>query len=128
MFKYNFCRISGFLIIQGSLKDVIFKPSSQELSKCRLISGKVPLVSGVLYFSSRATETLLSFHTMSPLDACTYLGVDSGSKAIQVCFCFCFTSTHTVYQCGFPYSNCFRYRSSSTFCCRCVVTSASRTS
>lgn len=41
-------------------------------------------VIGVVYFNKRATEMLLSFHTVSPLNRCTYVGIDSGAQPIQV--------------------------------------------
>jgi fucokinase len=38
----------------------------------------------VVYFSSVVAGKLLNFYTKPPLDACTYMGVDSGEPPIQV--------------------------------------------
>ena len=44
-------------------------------------------VSGLLYFSPSAADRLLAFHVTPPLDACTYMGLDSGAQPIQVTYC-----------------------------------------
>lgn len=49
-----------------------------------LVCGIYFQVTGVVYLSARAAERFLSFHVLPPLDSCTYLGLDSGTKAIQV--------------------------------------------
>lgn len=41
-------------------------------------------VCGVVFFSSSAAEQLLATHVIPPLDACTYMGLDSGAPPIQV--------------------------------------------
>ena len=41
--------------------------------------GKVPLVVGVAYFDTQAAAALLDISNTVPMDACTYLGVDSGA-------------------------------------------------
>ena len=41
-------------------------------------------VSGVEYFSCDVSERMLTLIVMPPLDACTYMGVDSGVAPIQV--------------------------------------------
>lgn len=41
-------------------------------------------VCGVVFFSSDAAEQLLATHVVPPLDACTYMGLDSGAPPIQV--------------------------------------------
>ena len=43
-------------------------------------------VSGLLYFSPSAADRLLAFHVTPPLDACTYMGLDSGAQPIQVTY------------------------------------------
>ena len=44
-------------------------------------------VCGVVFFGSQLATQILSFHVMSPLDACTYIGIDSGSSPIQARTC-----------------------------------------
>lgn len=41
-------------------------------------------VSGVAFFSVETAEHLLATHVSPPLDACTYMGVDSGAQPVQV--------------------------------------------
>lgn len=41
-------------------------------------------VVGIVYLSERVSETLLSFYSKPPLDACTYMGVDSGQPELKV--------------------------------------------
>lgn len=38
----------------------------------------------MVFFSSDAAEQLLATHVIPPLDACTYMGLDSGAPPIQV--------------------------------------------
>lgn len=41
-------------------------------------------VSGVAFFSVETAEHLLATHVSPPLDACTYMGLDSGARPVQV--------------------------------------------
>lgn len=41
-------------------------------------------VSGVVFFSVETAERLLATHVSPPLDACTYMGLDSGARPGQV--------------------------------------------
>ena len=70
------------------VRDLIFKGSSDVLSKHSDVNNVVPLVSGVVYFSVFATERLLATHVTPPLDACTYLGTDSGMESVCISLYF----------------------------------------
>lgn len=52
------------------------------------VSPRVPCgslqVSGVVFFSVETAEHLLATHVSPPLDACTYMGLDSGAEPVQV--------------------------------------------
>lgn len=41
-------------------------------------------VSGVVFFSVETAEHLLATHVSPPLDACTYMGLDSGAQPVKV--------------------------------------------
>ena len=41
-------------------------------------------VTGIMYFSVKMASRLLNFHTVPPLDACTYMGLDSGASPLEV--------------------------------------------
>ncbi|NWR80720.1 FUK kinase, partial [Centropus unirufus] len=69
---------------QGLVRDIIYKGSEAQIQQCAGPDGTVPLVCGVVFFSSDAAEQLLATHVIPPLDACTYMGLDSGAPPIQV--------------------------------------------
>uniref|UniRef100_A0A8C5CDC6 L-fucose kinase n=1 Tax=Gadus morhua TaxID=8049 RepID=A0A8C5CDC6_GADMO len=69
---------------QGTVKDIIYRGSSEEIQRASLPDGNVPMVSGVVFFSSSVSERLLQTHVTPPLDGCTYLGLDSGAPPLQV--------------------------------------------
>ncbi|KAG2469809.1 FUK kinase, partial [Polypterus senegalus] len=45
-------------------------------------------VSGIVFFSKDVAELLLQTHVIHPLDACTYLGLDSGTPPLQLSLFF----------------------------------------
>ncbi|KAG7256593.1 hypothetical protein CRUP_024425 [Coryphaenoides rupestris] len=69
---------------QGTVKDIIYRGSREEIQGAILPDGNVPMVSGVVFFSSSLSERLLQTHVTPPLDGCTYLGLDSGAPPLQV--------------------------------------------
>ncbi|CAI5782010.1 L-fucose kinase isoform X2 [Podarcis lilfordi] len=73
---------------QGVVQDIFYQSPEDQIRQCVGPDGKVPLVCGVVFFSSEAAEQLLATHVIPPLDACTYLGLDSGAPAIQLSLFF----------------------------------------
>ncbi|XP_030437400.1 L-fucose kinase isoform X1 [Gopherus evgoodei] len=73
---------------QGFVRDIIYQGPVSRIQECAGPDGKVPLVCGVVFFSSETAEQLLSTHVIPPLDACTYLGLDSGAQSIQLSLFF----------------------------------------
>uniref|UniRef100_A0A8C8RF37 L-fucose kinase n=1 Tax=Pelusios castaneus TaxID=367368 RepID=A0A8C8RF37_9SAUR len=73
---------------QGLVRDIIYQGPEARIQQCAGPDGKVPLVCGVVFFSSETAEQLLATHVIPPLDACTYLGLDSGAKPIQLSLFF----------------------------------------
>ncbi|XP_069511095.1 L-fucose kinase isoform X2 [Ambystoma mexicanum] len=73
---------------QGYVQDIIYQGSEAQIQKCAKHDGKVPLVSGIVFFSSETAERLLATHVLPPLDACTYMGLDSGAQPIQLSLFF----------------------------------------
>jgi hypothetical protein len=49
----------------------------------------VNILAGLVWFQPHVAEALLKLHCLSPIDGCTYLGVDSGEPTLQVWEC-CF--------------------------------------
>ncbi|XP_039618777.1 L-fucose kinase isoform X2 [Polypterus senegalus] len=73
---------------RGRVCDIIYRGSSCQIQACALQDGKVPLVSGIVFFSKDVAELLLQTHVIHPLDACTYLGLDSGTPPLQLSLFF----------------------------------------
>ncbi|CAL8260183.1 unnamed protein product [Merluccius merluccius] len=69
---------------QGTVRDIIYRGSREEIQRAAMPDGNVPMVSGVVFFSSSVSERLLQTHVTPPLDGCTYLGLDSGAPPLQV--------------------------------------------
>uniref|UniRef100_A0A8B9SCV9 Fucose kinase n=1 Tax=Apteryx owenii TaxID=8824 RepID=A0A8B9SCV9_APTOW len=73
---------------QGMVSNIIYRGTEAQIQQCAGPDGTVPLVCGVVFFSSDAAEQLLATHVIPPLDACTYLGLDSGAPPIQLSLFF----------------------------------------
>ena len=71
-----------------AVQDLIFQGSHDNLSKFADANNTIPLVSCVVYFSVFATERLLTTHVTPPLDACTYLGIDSDMEPVCISLYF----------------------------------------
>ncbi|XP_031421161.1 L-fucose kinase [Clupea harengus] len=69
---------------QGGVCDIIYRGSEEQIRQAILPDGKVPLVSGPVFLSRSVSEKLLQTHVTSPLDGCTYLGMDSGAPSLQI--------------------------------------------
>ncbi|XP_041651831.1 L-fucose kinase [Cheilinus undulatus] len=69
---------------QGQVKDIIYKGTKEQIQRAMMHDGKVPLVSGPVFFSRSVSEKLLQTHVTPPLDGCTYLGLDSGAPPLQI--------------------------------------------
>uniref|UniRef100_A0A671TLN6 L-fucose kinase n=1 Tax=Sparus aurata TaxID=8175 RepID=A0A671TLN6_SPAAU len=72
---------------QGQVSDIIYKGTKDQIQRAVMPDGKVPLVSGPVFFSTSVSEKLLQTHVTPPLDGCTYLGLDSGAPPLQVTVC-----------------------------------------
>ncbi|XP_048371210.1 L-fucose kinase isoform X2 [Sphaerodactylus townsendi] len=73
---------------QGVVQDILYQCPEDQIQQCMGLDGKVPLVCGVVFFSAETAEQLLATHVVPPLDACTYLGLDSGAPPIQLSLFF----------------------------------------
>ncbi|KAL0967867.1 hypothetical protein UPYG_G00258650 [Umbra pygmaea] len=69
---------------QGQVRDIIYKGSEERIRQATNSDGKVPLVSGPVFFCRSVLELLLKAHVTPPLDGCTYMGVDSGAPSLQI--------------------------------------------
>ncbi|KAM4833721.1 L-fucose kinase [Thomomys bottae] len=73
---------------KGFVLDIYYQGTEAEIQQCILTDGQVPLVSGVVFFSVETAEHLLATHVSPPLDACTYMGLDSGARPVQLSLFF----------------------------------------
>ncbi|XP_053174928.1 L-fucose kinase [Scomber japonicus] len=69
---------------QGQVRDIIYKGTKEQIQQSVMPDGKVPLVSGPVFFSRSVSEKLLQTHVTPPLDGCTYLGLDSGAPPLKI--------------------------------------------
>ncbi|XP_078067282.1 L-fucose kinase isoform X2 [Mustelus asterias] len=73
---------------EGYVCDIIYKGTEERIKECALQDGRVPLVSGIVFFSWETAEKLLATHVTPPLDSCTYMGLDSGTRPVQLSIFF----------------------------------------
>ncbi|XP_064375489.1 L-fucose kinase isoform X2 [Dromaius novaehollandiae] len=73
---------------QGMVSNIVYRGTEAQIQQCAGPDGTVPLVCGVVFFSTDAAEQLLATHVIPPLDACTYMGLDSGAPPIQLSLFF----------------------------------------
>uniref|UniRef100_G3SYL4 L-fucose kinase n=1 Tax=Loxodonta africana TaxID=9785 RepID=G3SYL4_LOXAF len=73
---------------QGFVLDIYYQGTEAEIQRCARPDGRVPLVSGIVFFSVETAERLLATHVSPPLDACTYMGLDSGARPVQLSLFF----------------------------------------
>ncbi|XP_014406877.2 L-fucose kinase isoform X2 [Camelus ferus] len=73
---------------QGFVLDIYYRGTEAEIQQCAKPDGRVPLVSGIAFFSVETAEHLLATHVSPPLDACTYMGLDSGARPVQLSLFF----------------------------------------
>lgn len=77
----------GVALISGldstTVENILYQPTSQELRN--LAAGEsVNILAGLVWLQPHVAEVLLKLHCLSPIDGCTYLGVDSGESLLQV--------------------------------------------
>ncbi|XP_072823799.1 L-fucose kinase isoform X3 [Vicugna pacos] len=73
---------------RGFVLDIYYQGTKAEIQQCAKPDGRVPLVSGIAFFSVETAEHLLATHVSPPLDACTYMGLDSGARPVQLSLFF----------------------------------------
>ncbi|XP_043837163.1 LOW QUALITY PROTEIN: L-fucose kinase [Dromiciops gliroides] len=86
----TYARDHGVYLVdsQGLVRNIFYRGSEAQIRQCVRPDGKVPLVSGIVFFSVEIAERLLATHVSPPLDACTYMGLDSGARPIQLSLFF----------------------------------------
>ncbi|KAK8762963.1 hypothetical protein V5799_034428 [Amblyomma americanum] len=72
----------------GVVSNILYCGALEALHNYTRPDGTVLVVSGLVFFSAELAESLLALHSMSPLDCCTYMGVDSGAEPMQMSLFF----------------------------------------
>lgn len=86
----KYCKDHGVYKIDkdGNVGDILYQRDLGSLECCERPDGKVSVVPSVVYFSNYVAGKLLTFYMKPPLDACTYMGLDSGEPPIQLSLFF----------------------------------------
>lgn len=72
----------------GLVSSILYCATLEALQNYTRPDGTVLVVSGMVFFSAELAESLLALHSVSPLDCCTYMGVDSGAEPMQMSLFF----------------------------------------
>ncbi|KAK5575878.1 hypothetical protein RB653_007012 [Dictyostelium firmibasis] len=81
--NHGMCKINDE---SGEILEIAYKKPKEYLEGNGFISKEsdtASIYTGIIFFCEKTTEKLLYLHNTSPLDSCTYLGVDSGSQLLK---------------------------------------------
>ncbi|XP_022341951.2 L-fucose kinase-like isoform X3 [Crassostrea virginica] len=86
----QYCKHHGVYKIdkEGYIENILYQRDVGSLECCEIKDGKVPVVCSVVFFNYAIVQKFLAFHVRPPLDACTYMGLDSGELPIQLSLFF----------------------------------------
>ncbi|XP_005105725.1 L-fucose kinase [Aplysia californica] len=73
---------------QGYVEDILYQADIAALESNAREDGCVAAAVGIVYLSLEVAERLLAFYTKPPLDACTYMGLDSGQPPFKLSLFF----------------------------------------
>ncbi|XP_046842664.1 L-fucose kinase-like [Xenia sp. Carnegie-2017] len=84
----DYARNHGIIQIgeNNVIEDIFYLASDEELKKCTLSDGQVPIAPVLVFFSTEVATKFLTIVNISPLDSCTYLGLDQGSQICRLAF------------------------------------------
>ncbi|KAM7283259.1 L-fucose kinase [Ixodes scapularis] len=72
----------------GNVSSILYCGTLEALHNYTRPDGTVLVVSGIVFLSAEVAESLLALQAKSPLDSCTYMGVDSGAEPMQMSLFF----------------------------------------
>ncbi|XP_028392765.1 L-fucose kinase-like [Dendronephthya gigantea] len=70
----------------NDVENIFYLASDEEMKKCKLSTGCVPIAPVLVYVSTETAMKFLLIINISPLDSCTYLGLDQGGQPCQLAF------------------------------------------
>ncbi|KAK3697445.1 hypothetical protein RRG08_031209 [Elysia crispata] len=73
---------------EGYVENILYKASLDAMESCAVADGTVPSAVGMVFMAQAVAEKLLGFYTKPPLDACTYMGLDSGQPPLKLSLFF----------------------------------------
>lgn len=72
----------------GNVSSILYCGTLEALQYYTRPDGTVLVVSGIVFLNAKVAESLLALQTKSPLDSCTYMGIDSGAEPLQLSLFF----------------------------------------
>ncbi|CAN7992081.1 unnamed protein product [Ixodes hexagonus] len=72
----------------GNVSSILYCGTLEALHGYTRSDGTVLVVSGIVFLNAEVAESLLALQAKSPLDSCTYMGVDSGAEPMQMSLFF----------------------------------------
>ncbi|CAF0975030.1 unnamed protein product [Brachionus calyciflorus] len=70
------------------VQNIYFQPDDDILSKSSSVDGLYNLVSGIVYLDYEVTKILFNLIIYPPMDACSYIGIDSGASPVSLSLFF----------------------------------------
>ncbi|EGD80832.1 hypothetical protein PTSG_11727 [Salpingoeca rosetta] len=82
----EYARQHGVYRVDGEnrVREIVYRGDAAAIASTQAPDGTVPLVSGVVWMCPTTAERMLALHTISPLDGCTYIGLDSGAAPLSM--------------------------------------------
>lgn len=72
----------------GQVANILYSAPLETLQSYVRSNRSVLIVSGIVFLSTHIAESLLSLNAKSPVDSCTYMGLDSGAEPMQISLFF----------------------------------------
>lgn len=72
----------------GFVENIIYCGSPETVKLYEDKTSLINIVSGMVYLPVNVTEDMLVFHSITPLNRCTYMGLDSGGEPLQISLFF----------------------------------------
>lgn len=72
----------------GEFASIVHYGNEEMVKSVTRPDGTCDMLTGIAYLSPRVAEIMLGMHTMPPLDACTYVGLDNGAQPLSLSLFF----------------------------------------
>jgi fucokinase len=82
--KHGACKVNK----EGEIHTIAHAVGPEKVKALAAEDGTVDLMAGIAYFSPAVAVLFVSFYIIPPLDACTYIALDTGAKPVSVSLFF----------------------------------------